>query len=240
MRSYRKSVTGAPWPVKAAPRRCAARRERWHRRCFRQAPSRRIPMAHHPNRRDVGDHRALRALRRVARLRLRRVARRRRGHGRGDDRRLHGVPAYEPALRAPAHRHVPLRRPHAAWRRPPACTWRATAFHFGICAVWGIVFALAATLLRADKSFGGALVLGVVIGLAEPDHRHQPGHARLAERAAGARTCGRRRCRRPTAGSATSASALAFVVAPLVFRRLWIRWSGRGDVLECERSRASP
>jgi hypothetical protein len=40
-----------------------------------------------------------------------------------------------------------------------------TLFHFGICALWGIVFALAATLLRADRSVGGALILGIVIGL---------------------------------------------------------------------------
>jgi hypothetical protein len=42
----------------------------------------------------------------------------------------------------------------------------AVAFHFGICALWGIAFAVAASLLRVERSFGGSLVLGIVIGLA--------------------------------------------------------------------------
>ncbi|HEX6839539.1 MAG TPA: hypothetical protein VF334_23340, partial [Polyangia bacterium] len=38
--------------------------------------------------------------------------------------------------------------------------------HFGVCALGGILFAFAATLIRADQSIGGSLVLGIVIALA--------------------------------------------------------------------------
>src|SRR5215831_12383761 len=48
----------------------------------------------------------------------------------------------------------------------PAMYMAALAFHFGVCALWGIVFAFAATILRVDRSVGGSLALGVVIGLA--------------------------------------------------------------------------
>jgi hypothetical protein len=42
----------------------------------------------------------------------------------------------------------------------------ALCFHIGVCATWGIMFALLATLLRVDKTVWGPVVLGVCIGLA--------------------------------------------------------------------------
>jgi hypothetical protein len=106
----------------------------------------------------------------------------------------------------------------------------ATAFHFGICAIWGIVFAFAATLLRADKSFGGALILGIVIGLAS-----QIVDINLVTPALMSSLWGQDlwTATVPPAYSWLGhvAFGLSFVVAPLIFRKLWVRWSGRGDVL---------
>ena len=106
----------------------------------------------------------------------------------------------------------------------------ATAFHFGICLAWGIAFALVATLIRADKSIGGALVLGVVVGLfsqivdigliAPPLQKALWGDDLWTATV-------------PAAYSWLGhiAFGLTFVIAPLLFRPLWMRWSGRADVL---------
>lgn len=105
----------------------------------------------------------------------------------------------------------------------------ATAFHFGVCAIWGIVFAFAATLLRADKSFGGSLILGVVIGLAS-----QIIDINMVTPALQTTRWGQ------DLWTATVpplyswlghvAFGLTFVIAPLLFRPLWLRWSGRPDL----------
>jgi hypothetical protein len=106
----------------------------------------------------------------------------------------------------------------------------ATAFHFGVCALWGIVFAFTATILRVDRSVGGSLALGVVIGLAS-----QIIDVNLVAPALQMRLWG------TDLWTATVpplyswlghiAFGLSFAVAPLFFRNLWIRWSGRGDLL---------
>lgn len=106
----------------------------------------------------------------------------------------------------------------------------AAAFHFGVCALWGIVFAFAATLLRVDKSIGGALALGLVVGLASqivdiqlvtpPLMQQLWGHNLWAETVP------------PLAswvGHLVFGAGLA--LAPLWFRPLWLRWSGRDDLL---------
>lgn len=78
----------------------------------------------------------------------------------------------------------------------------------GICALWGVVFAFAATLLRAEASVGGALLIGVVIGLASDifDVRTTtaPAWRWLGHVAFG----------------------LSVALAPLLFRGLWARRSG--------------
>jgi len=107
----------------------------------------------------------------------------------------------------------------------PAMYAAAAAAHFGVCAIWGIVFGYAATLLRVDKSVGGSLALGVVLGLAAvildvgfiaPALQNRlwgddlwigvmpPAVSWLGHVAFG----------------------LSFAVVPLLFRRLWLRWSG--------------
>jgi hypothetical protein len=106
----------------------------------------------------------------------------------------------------------------------------ALAFHFGICAVWGIVFGFAATILRVDHSVGGSLALGVVIGLAS-----QIVDVNLIAPALQNRLWG------TDLWTATVpplyswlghiAFGLTFGLAPLLFRNLWLRWSGRSDVL---------
>jgi hypothetical protein len=105
----------------------------------------------------------------------------------------------------------------------------AAALHFGICAIWGFVFAVAATLIRADQSIGGALVLGIVIGLAS-----QILDIGLVTPALQNARWGQ------DLWTATVPAAyswlghvgfgLSFVIAPLIFRRLWLRWSGRRDL----------
>jgi hypothetical protein len=105
----------------------------------------------------------------------------------------------------------------------------ATAFHFGICAVWGIVFAFAATVLRVDKSIGGSLALGVVIGLSS-----QIVDVGFVAPALMNQLWGQ------DLWSATVPPifswlghlvfGLSFGFAPLVFRKLWLRWSGRPDL----------
>ncbi len=105
----------------------------------------------------------------------------------------------------------------------------AAAFHFGVCAIWGIVFAFAATLLRVDKSYGGALALGVVIGLAA-----EIIDVNLVAPALMRSLWG------DDLWSATVPPlwswlghivfGLSFVVMPAMFRGLWVRWSGRRDL----------
>ncbi len=105
----------------------------------------------------------------------------------------------------------------------------ATAFHFGVCVVWGIVFAFAATLLRADKSVGGALVLGIVIGLASQIIDINLVTPALMDSLWGDDLW---TAAVPPAYSWLGhvAFGLCFALAPLVFRGLWVRWSGRPDV----------
>lgn len=105
----------------------------------------------------------------------------------------------------------------------------AAAFHFGVCAIWGCVFAFAATLLRADKSVGGSLVLGIVIGLAS--QIVDIGFVAPAVM----NTLWGEDLWTPTVPPAYSwlghiAFGLSFAIAPLFFRGLWVRWSGRPDV----------
>lgn len=105
----------------------------------------------------------------------------------------------------------------------------AAAFHFGVCAIWGIVFAFAATLIRADKSVGGSLVLGIVIGLAS-----QIVDINFVAPAV-MNTLWGEDLWTPTVPPAYSwlghvAFGLSFAIAPLIFRGLWVRWSGRPDV----------
>jgi hypothetical protein len=105
----------------------------------------------------------------------------------------------------------------------------AIAFHFAVCAIWGIVFAFAATLLRADKSFGGALVVGIIIGLAS-----QIIDVNIVSPAWMAARWGQ------DLWTATVpplyswlghvAFGLTFVIVPLMFRPLWLRWSGRSEI----------
>jgi len=105
----------------------------------------------------------------------------------------------------------------------------ATAFHFGICAVWGIVFAFAATLLRADKSFGGALIVGIIIGLASQIIDVDLVAPRLMMSLWGTDLW---TATVPPLYSWLGhiAFGLSFVLVPLMFRPLWVRWSGRPDI----------
>jgi hypothetical protein len=112
----------------------------------------------------------------------------------------------------------------------PAMYVAATAFHFGVCAIWGIVFAFAATLLRVDKSIGGSIALGVAIGLAsqivDVNLVTPPLMSQLWGQNLWAATV-------PPLYSWVGhvVFGLAFGIAPLVFRNLWLRWSGREDLL---------
>ncbi|HEX8953055.1 MAG TPA: hypothetical protein VF945_14470 [Polyangia bacterium] len=100
----------------------------------------------------------------------------------------------------------------------------ATALHFGVCALWGIIFAFSATLLRCDDSIGGSLALGIVIGLAS-----QIIDVNLVAPALMDSLWGEDLWTGhvPPAYSwlAHVAFGLSFAVAPLFFRRLWPRWS---------------
>lgn len=100
----------------------------------------------------------------------------------------------------------------------------ATALHFGVCAVWGILFAFAATLIRADQSIGGSLVLGIVIALAS-----QIIDIGFVAPAVMNALWGQDLWT-PTVPPAYSwlghvAFGLCFAVAPLFFRRLWPRFA---------------
>ena len=112
----------------------------------------------------------------------------------------------------------------------PAMYAAALAFHLGVCAIWGIIFGFAATLLRVDRSVGGSLALGVVIGLAS-----EIIDVNLIAPALMIRLWG------TDLWTATVpplyswlghlAFGLSFGFAPPIFRTLWLRWSGRGDLL---------
>jgi hypothetical protein len=109
----------------------------------------------------------------------------------------------------------------------------AAAFHFGVCALWGIVFAFSATLLRVDKSVGGSLALGVVIGLAS-----QIVDVGFVTPALMSRLWGQNlwAATVPPIYSWLGhlAFGLSFGIAPKIFRPLWLRWSGREDLLAAD------
>ncbi len=106
----------------------------------------------------------------------------------------------------------------------------AFAFHLAVCAAWGIVYGLLATSLRVDASKWAPVALGVAIGLASQIvdinlvtpvlmvNLH--GHNLWAENV-------------PTWVSWVGhlAFGLGFATFPVMFRSLWLRWSGRGDLL---------
>jgi hypothetical protein len=106
----------------------------------------------------------------------------------------------------------------------------AAALHFGVCAFWGLAFAFAATRLRVDKSIGGSIMLGLVVGTASqivdidliaPALQNRLwGHDLWSENV-------------PPVFSWLGhiVFGLSFAVFPFVFRRLWIRFSGRKDLL---------
>ncbi|MDB4971036.1 MAG: hypothetical protein JWN44_6725 [Myxococcales bacterium] len=106
----------------------------------------------------------------------------------------------------------------------------AVAFHFGICALWGFLFAIAASVLRVERSTGGAVLLGVIIGLASqiidinlvtpPLLFGLWGHDIWTEMV-------------PPLYSwlAHVAFGLSFAVAPALFRPLWRRFGGRDEEL---------
>ena len=116
----------------------------------------------------------------------------------------------------------------------PAMYLAAAGMHFGVCAIWGIIFGFAATLLRADKSVGGSLMLGIVIGLGS-----QIIDVNLAAPAVMNALWGTdlwtATVPPPYSWLAHIAFGLSFVVAPFIFRGLWVRWSGRSDVEYAER-----
>jgi hypothetical protein len=106
----------------------------------------------------------------------------------------------------------------------------AVAFHFGVCSIWGIVYGFAAALLRVDRSYGGAFALGVCIGLASqivdvnlvaPVLMHGAWGDNLWAASVPP----------PWSWLGHLVFGISFVVAPAFFRPLWLRWSGRGDVL---------
>ena len=111
------------------------------------------------------------------------------------------------------------------WAPRPAMYVAAAALHFGVCALWGVVFALAATLLRAESSIGGALLVGIVIGLASEIIDVGFVAPSLMDSLWGEDLW---TARVPAAYSWPGhvAFGLSFAVAPLVFRGLWARWSG--------------
>jgi hypothetical protein len=109
----------------------------------------------------------------------------------------------------------------------------AAAFHLGVCAVWGIIFAFAATLLRVDLAVGGSLALGIIIGLgshlidvnmvAPALMQSLWGHDLWTATVP------------PLYGwLAHVAFGLCFALTPLIFRKLWLRFSGRQDLLAAD------
>jgi hypothetical protein len=106
----------------------------------------------------------------------------------------------------------------------------AAALLFGVCAVWGIVYAFAATQLRVDKSVGGSVVLGLIIGLAS-----QIVDVELITPTVMNRLWGNNLWAENVPPIFSWLGhiifGLSFVVFPFVFRRLWIRYSGRKDLL---------
>jgi hypothetical protein len=110
-------------------------------------------------------------------------------------------------------------------RPTPAMYAGAAALHFGIAALWGIVYAFAATFLRVDKSVGGSVALGIVIGLAAQILDVNIIAPALQERLFGYDMF--TTTMRPSfIWLAHIAFGLTFGLAPLLFRKLWLRWSG--------------
>jgi hypothetical protein len=112
----------------------------------------------------------------------------------------------------------------------PTMYLAAAGFHFGVCALWGIIFAFAATLLHVDGSFGGALALGIIVGLSA-----QIIDINLVTPAVMNQLWGQNfwEVTVPPFFSWVGhlVFGMSFVVAPLIFRKLWRRW-GEGDKLE--------
>ncbi|HZS40161.1 MAG TPA: hypothetical protein VFF06_25195 [Polyangia bacterium] len=112
---------------------------------------------------------------------------------------------------------------------PVGYLW-ALAFHLGVAAIWGLVFAVAATVLRCDKDRWAPIILGLAIGLAAQivdvniigpgllARLH--GHDIWAEQV-------------PPWVSWFShvAFGLSFAAYGPIFRKLWLRFVGRDDLL---------
>ena len=111
------------------------------------------------------------------------------------------------------------------WAPRPAMYVAAAALHFGVCALWGVVFAFVATLLRAEQSIGGALLVGIVVGLASQIIDISFVTPALMDSLWGEDLW---TARVPAAYSWLGhvAFGLSFALAPLLFRGLWARWSG--------------
>lgn len=106
----------------------------------------------------------------------------------------------------------------------------AAAFHFGICAVWGIVYAFCATMLCVDKSIWGSLALGLVVGMAA-----KLVDVDLVAPSVMTRLWGHNLWAESVPPVFSWLGHIVFGVSlgvfPFVFRRLWIRFSGRKDLL---------
>lgn len=101
-------------------------------------------------------------------------------------------------------------------------------FHLGTAAAWGIGFGFTAAVLRVDRSVGGSILLGLVVGLTAqlvevnlitPALMRPWGHDVWAANV-------------PPLLSWVShvVFGLGFAVTPFLFRDLWLRWSGRADL----------
>jgi hypothetical protein len=106
----------------------------------------------------------------------------------------------------------------------------ALAFHAGMAALWGMVYGLLATALRVDKSAWGPIVLGLVIGLAA-----QIVDVNLLSPAVFGGLWGHDIWRENVSPIASwvahIAFGLGFCAFPTIFRRLWLRFVGRQDIL---------
>ncbi len=105
----------------------------------------------------------------------------------------------------------------------------AAAFHFGVAALWGIVFGFAAAILGVGESRGGALALGLVVGLTA-----QIVDINLVTPALLSQLWGSNLWAATVPPLYSWVGHLAFgasfVTAPRMFGPLWRRWSGRPDL----------